>query len=58
MDDIEKEIDYLIQTWGYRLGQEDHGTRDRARHIIERQKIEREEWLNRPIPTVTFKGRF
>jgi len=58
MTDIEKEIDHLVLLWGYRLGQEDQRTRERAKLAIEQHKAELDEWNNRPIPTMPFNGRF
>lgn len=54
-DDIEKEIDYWIQYNGFRLGTEPEGTRERYRRDIERQRAQRAERDQRPVPTVPWR---
>jgi hypothetical protein len=48
---IEKEIDHRVQLLGYRLGDEDHATRDRIRCNIKREEAERKARLNKPVKT-------
>jgi len=49
INNLEKEIDRHIQLLGYRLNDEDYATRDRIRRNIEREKVEHEARLNKPV---------